>query len=154
MIVPIARLAICSFKGLTCSEAAEARRLTSDPNNEEILRVSSALSLPSVSVPVLYNRKELRCIILGYFVSSIIQRSITHNYLNSQRCKGIFYIPFHHAYTVPKIWFMHSQKRNCAPLRGLVPSSYIQVSVSNLYISRIGLPIWLQQNRQTDPGNI
>jgi hypothetical protein len=39
-------------------------------------------------------------------------------------------------------------------LRGLVPSSYIHVLVSYLYISRIGLPIWLQQNRQTDPGNI
>ncbi len=37
-------------------------------------------------------------------------------------------------------------------LRDLVPSSYIHVSVSDLYIPRIGLPIWLQQNRQTDPG--
>jgi hypothetical protein len=35
-------------------------------------------------------------------------------------------------------------------LRGIVPDSYIHVSVSD----RIGLPIWLQQNRQTDPGNI
>jgi hypothetical protein len=31
---------------------------------------------------------------------------------------------------------------------------YINVSVSDLYFSRIGLPIWLQQNRQTDPVNI
>jgi hypothetical protein len=37
-------------------------------------------------------------------------------------------------------------------LPGLVPNSYIHVSVSDLYIPRIGLPIWLQQNRQTDPG--
>ncbi len=29
-------------------------------------------------------------------------------------------------------------------LRGLVPNSYIHVSVSDLYIHRIGLPIWLQ----------
>ncbi len=36
-------------------------------------------------------------------------------------------------------------------LRGLVPSSNIHVLVGYLYISRIGLPIWLQQNRQTDP---
>ncbi len=28
------------------------------------------------------------------------------------------------------------------------------VSVSNLYIPRISLPIWLQQNRKTDPRNI
>jgi hypothetical protein len=38
-------------------------------------------------------------------------------------------------------------------LRGLVPTSYIQVSVRNFYIPRISLPIWLQQNRQTDLGN-
>jgi hypothetical protein len=30
-------------------------------------------------------------------------------------------------------------------LRGLVPNSYINVSVSVLYIPRIGLPIWLQK---------
>jgi hypothetical protein len=39
-------------------------------------------------------------------------------------------------------------------LRGLVPNSYIHVSVSDLYIPRIGVPIWLQQYRQTDLGNI
>jgi hypothetical protein len=39
-------------------------------------------------------------------------------------------------------------------LRGLSPNSYIHVSVSDLYIPRIGPHIWLQQNRQTDPGNI
>ncbi len=31
---------------------------------------------------------------------------------------------------------------------------HIHVSVSNLYIPRIGLPILLQPNRQTDPKNI
>ncbi len=36
-------------------------------------------------------------------------------------------------------------------LRSLAPNFYM---VSDLYIPRIGLPIWLQQNRQTDPGNI
>jgi hypothetical protein len=42
-------------------------------------------------------------------------------------------------------------------LCGLIPNSFIHVSVSDLhtgYIPRFGLPIWLQQNRQTDPGNI
>jgi hypothetical protein len=39
-------------------------------------------------------------------------------------------------------------------LRGLVTSSYIHVSMSDLYIARIGLPIWLQQNKQTNHGNI
>ncbi len=33
-------------------------------------------------------------------------------------------------------------------------NSYIHVSVSALYIPRIGLFMWLQQNKQTDPGNI
>jgi hypothetical protein len=39
-------------------------------------------------------------------------------------------------------------------LRGLIPNSYIRVSVSDLYILMAGLSIWLQQNSQTDPGNI
>ncbi len=39
-------------------------------------------------------------------------------------------------------------------LCGLLPNSYIHVYVNNLYITRIGLPIWLQQKRQTDPAYI
>jgi hypothetical protein len=40
---------------------------------------------------------------------------------------------------------MHSQNE----LRGLAPNSYIHVSVSDLYILMISLPILLQQNIQT-----
>jgi hypothetical protein len=36
----------------------------------------------------------------------------------------------------------------------LSPNFHIHVSVYDLYILRIGLPILLQPNRQTDPGNI
>jgi hypothetical protein len=39
-------------------------------------------------------------------------------------------------------------------LRGLSLNFHICVSVSDLYIPTIGLPIFLQQNMQTDPGNI
>jgi hypothetical protein len=39
-------------------------------------------------------------------------------------------------------------------LRGLVPNFYIHVAESDLYIPRICLPVWLQQNRHTDPWNI
>jgi hypothetical protein len=39
-------------------------------------------------------------------------------------------------------------------LRGLVPNSYIHISVSDLYIPTIGLPILLQENRWTDGGSI
>ncbi len=35
----------------------------------------------------------------------------------------------------------------------LSPSSYTHKSVRDLYISRIGLPILLQENMWTDPGN-
>ncbi len=38
-------------------------------------------------------------------------------------------------------------------LRSLSPNSYIHVSVSHLYIPRVGPHTWLQQNRQKDPGN-
>jgi hypothetical protein len=36
----------------------------------------------------------------------------------------------------------------------LSPSSYTHISVRDLYISRIGLPILLQDSMWTDPGNI
>ncbi len=39
-------------------------------------------------------------------------------------------------------------------LCGLSPNFCLHVSVSDLYILRIGPHIFLQQNRQTDPGNI
>ncbi len=39
-------------------------------------------------------------------------------------------------------------------LRGLSPSFHIHVSVSDFYIPRIVLPILLQENMWTDPGNI
>jgi hypothetical protein len=39
-------------------------------------------------------------------------------------------------------------------LRALSPNFYIHVSGSDLYILQIGPLIFLQQNRQTDRGNI
>jgi hypothetical protein len=39
-------------------------------------------------------------------------------------------------------------------LRGLSPNFYIDVSVSDLYIPTIGLPILLQENMWIDPKNI
>ncbi len=39
-------------------------------------------------------------------------------------------------------------------LRGLNPNFHIQVSVSDLYIPRIGPHIFMQQKRQTDGGNM
>ncbi len=39
-------------------------------------------------------------------------------------------------------------------LRGFSPNFHIHASVSDQYISRIGPPIFLEQNRQTDRGDI
>ncbi len=39
-------------------------------------------------------------------------------------------------------------------LRGLSPNFHIHMPVSDLYIPRISPPIFLQQNRQNDCGNI
>jgi hypothetical protein len=36
----------------------------------------------------------------------------------------------------------------------LSPNSYTHISVRDLYITRIGLPILLQENMWTDPGKI
>jgi hypothetical protein len=38
-------------------------------------------------------------------------------------------------------------------LRVLSPNFHIHVNVSDLYIPRIGPHVFLQQNRQNDPGN-
>jgi hypothetical protein len=39
-------------------------------------------------------------------------------------------------------------------LRGLIPNFHIHVSVSDLYIPTLVLPILLQENMWADPGNI
>ncbi len=39
-------------------------------------------------------------------------------------------------------------------LCGYSPNSYIHVSVSDLYIPQIGLPVLLQENRRAERGNI
>ncbi len=39
-------------------------------------------------------------------------------------------------------------------LRGLVPNTYIHVSVRVIYIPRIGTPIWLQQNVKRKKGGL
>ncbi len=38
-------------------------------------------------------------------------------------------------------------------MHGLSPNFHIHVSVSNLQIPTIGLPVLLQENMWTDPGN-
>ncbi len=56
-------------------------------------------------------------------------------------------------YTATKIPCMYSQKRNCA-VSVQFPLLHFYVSVSDLYVPRIGPHIFLLQNRQTDRENI
>jgi hypothetical protein len=60
-------------------------------------------------------------------------------------------------YTLPDYTVLYRKSDLCISSTEtvcLVPNSYIHVSVNDLHFPRIGLPIWLQQNRQTDPGNL
>jgi hypothetical protein len=52
---------------------------------------------------------------------------------------------------MPQIRNKYSQQEE---LRGHSSNFHIHVSVSDLYIPTIGLPILLQENMWTDPGNI
>jgi hypothetical protein len=56
-------------------------------------------------------------------------------------------------HTAKKIPFMYSHFPE-KELRGLSPNFHLPLSVSDLCTPRIGPYIFLQQNRQTDPGNI
>jgi hypothetical protein len=56
---------------------------------------------------------------------------------------AIYIVQFMHCTENPI--YLFPEKKLC----GLVPNSYIHVSVSDLYIPRMDLPIWMQQNRQT-----
>jgi hypothetical protein len=53
-------------------------------------------------------------------------------------------------YVFPEMKLLFPNK-NCSVLS---PSSYTHISVRDLYIFRINLPILLQENKWTDPGNI
>jgi hypothetical protein len=48
---------------------------------------------------------------------------------------------------------IHDKYYQKKELRGLNPYFHIHVSVSDLYIPTIGLPILLQEKMWTDPGN-
>jgi hypothetical protein len=62
-----------------------------------------------------------------YYVDNTLQRH------NTENLKSIF-----------------PEKEMC----GLSPNFHIQASVSDLYIPTIGVPILVQENMWTDPGNI
>jgi hypothetical protein len=61
-----------------------------------------------------------------------------------------FYVNHSQVHCTENPIYVFPEKELC----DLSPTSYIHVSVSDLYIPRIGPHIWLQQNRQNDPGNI
>jgi hypothetical protein len=84
------------------------------------------LAIQCFALPGVYSHKKLR------------RESLL---LSNPHCKD----------TLPKIRNKYSQKRNCTATNF---DFKIHVSVSDLYFRTIGLPIRLQENMWTDPGNI
>jgi hypothetical protein len=88
----------------------------------------------------------------GFQLSSFVFWLIS-SYFSNQKSKFSFSMSFHSKLsphckdTIPKIF---PEKE----LRGISPSFHIHVSVSDLYIPWIGLPVLLHENMWTDSGNI
>ncbi len=75
--------------------------------------------------------------------------------LASDRCQDVLFLDWPPYASLTVLYQISDYEFPKMKMCGLVPNSYIfNVSVSALYIPRISLPIWLQQDRQTDPGNI
>ncbi len=101
------------------------------------------------------------------FKEKLIRSNSVYVYVSFQNSPCVFRFKIHRYIAGPIELFHHSLYAisvNCKEnpiyeflfweLRGLGPDFHIHVSVSDLYISRISPHISLQQNRQTDPGNI
>jgi hypothetical protein len=77
----------------------------------------------------------------------------TRNLTAVEEClAGIWFFCLTHCYTATKIPFIFSQKRNCARPQSQFPHSCFCERI--IYSPRIGPGIFLQQNRQTDCGDI
>jgi hypothetical protein len=107
-----------------------------------------------------HHHARLRCIIhmtVAYAAIASCARSLGH-----ARCRGIMHQTAASCVMPSIIVKEIASHCNENPiyvflfweLRGLSPNFHIHVSVSDFYISRIGPAISLQQNRQTDQGNI
>ncbi len=74
-------------------------------------------------------------------------------------CAGSLHFPSFYCVSFPQPFCCSLQKISIyvfpeKELRGLSPNFHTRTSASDLYFTRIGPPIFLQQNRQTDRGNI
>jgi hypothetical protein len=96
--------------------------------------VENRKKVPTVPNEVGYNFTSGS--ILGHFFES--KKEEKHDFF------VIWKIPYFALYRKNPIYVFPEEE-----LRGLSPNFYIHVSVSDLYIPRIGPHIWLQQNRPT-----
>jgi hypothetical protein len=103
-------------------------------------------------VSLAVNGEECRIVFIDHqVIHLIVCRIITH--FENEGPVRIQYKCLVPIYVLPemKLRGLVIQKQN---YNVLYPNFYIHVSASNLCIPRICLPIFLQPNRQTNPGNI
>ncbi len=109
----------------------------------------SSFGIHKMSSPFQPSRQLARHLILERNFSSFGIREMRSPF---QLCPSRFWSGF-------SLFYLHCNENSMyvfleKKLRGFSTNFHIHVSVSDLYILRIGPHIFLQQNRQTDGGNI
>jgi hypothetical protein len=101
-----------------------------------------------IYLPVPHGRGRERTMYVSFYITKKVLNCISSFLFLFLLISGYLKKGFLHC---KEIWIYVCPEKE---LLGLRPNFHIHVSVSVLYIPTFGLPTFLQQNRQSDQGNI